>query len=343
MKRVEALATSCLVAGVLVAGCSANQSPGATVQPVATTEQPALPQINLDVLPATLPESVTKAAATMVKLVNYGQPTKIDKNTISYNSPSFIASGERVGPNLYLTAGHLIRAKQNAPSPGLENCHTLNVKVPTNQAFAEASEHRQIYGTTLNAQKEVGTYMDGDVTAIPDIALVQANPGDLVVPHATIPLASEAMHIGQAVFSLGYQPDTAGKLRSPDQGDISASDIQAGYDKPAIFGGVIVSFQSNGNPIVAEGLKSYGAVTDDQARGGKSGGALVNTSGQLLAISVEANSIPRTAAEVGDLYSFTPGGILPKAPLSFEIAQPVTRPLIDSLTQQISAAATCTY
>jgi lipoate-protein ligase A len=104
--------------------------------------------------------------------------------------------------------------------------------------------------------------------------------------------------------------------------------------QPAIFRGVILGYNQNGYSIATNIDAHTNSAADTILRKGGSGGAVLNTDGQLIALSVSINSLsPDSSADnLASAYHVR----LPKGNYQLAKAQMVDRSTVDSLQTSLT-------
>jgi len=269
-------------------------------------------------------------------------PTAVAKQlnnvgTISINATGLMASGEMLDNDWFLSAGHVVKNTDNQFNPVVRQCGTITINSP----FAEYA-----------AESISASYIGGDNTKTPDISLMRVAPisvlpGNLdattaklyergIYLHYTndIKVSNTPTTIGEDVYFVNDEPTANGEDRLP----LLAATLFKGtkyrpadkQTKPAIYGGVITGTQSNGDLYVLNGLKAYGAIPDKISRPGASGGAVFNSKGNLVGITIETMQEPRPAKIVSAVTKAL-GLSKSSGNLPVTIVEPVSTALIEEL------------
>lgn len=287
MKRVAA---PLICVGLLAAGCDAGS---------ALTVHNTLP----DKLPTAVAADIGSVAA--INFIYQGD----------LGSAVHIDFGQG---NLYLSAGHLVMNGHDKPKKMSRDFGYVQIDVPSKSAeFSNTEGNTAVYniGVTLLAERLVASYVNGDQGSTPDISLLQA-PSCPNQEVKNLPkIANNKPSVGSNVYFENFETVSHNIFRTPVWQDSLlglGKDIK--YSKPAVYGGIVTSFQSNGDFVVTDGLRSYGNTSQNVTTRGASGGPVFNQSGKLLGISVESS-------------------LNPSDPIA--IVQPVNTGLIDKLEHEM--------
>jgi hypothetical protein len=339
-------------------GCSpSSPNPESTYSasaPSPETTTPALPNVNIGGLPDRLPSAVKRVVNTAVSVeYQYLKPIGRSGSATEFEVTSDTASGVRVAPDTYLSAGHFVKDGKNVYLRGINQCGNITVMGPSNQPTALESVGNRVvdvYGSDLPATRLIGSYIEGDGGSVPDVSLLHAPDVQHTLPgQPTDPIASATPKIGQAVYFVNYEPTSKGVSRSPseiEEQNLNDTNTTGPHlTEPAVYGGVVVGKQLNGDLIVADGLASYDALGDKETLRGASGGEVENSQGQLIGIAVEATEVDQsmTPAEFGSVVGANLTGVPSDTLLNEAIIQPVTTTMVASLERKVAQAPTCHY
>jgi hypothetical protein len=324
MKRGVLTGASIVAASLSFAACS----------PVSFEGAPAA-NISLDNLASGLPHAVQEEEGTVL--------------AVDQEYAAISGSAVRVERNLYLTAGHILMTGSNKPRPGSNICTNTIINGPGEKPSPvhdpTGTKSVEIYGSNLTVTGYDGSFKTGDNGSTPDSALLYApDNGSSLPSQPSANLATSRPKIGSSVYFVNYEPTASNLTRNPNQAmvyDQPGSPINK-YDKPAIYGGVLMGYLSNGDEIIADGIKNYGVVPDTKSRKGASGGAAFNSSGQLIGISIESSigNVPLTQNNLSTENNFSIiGGA--NTHLPFTVVQPMNQSLIDSMRTRLNSLPDC--
>jgi len=248
---------------------------------VCASDEVAAPHDNL---PAQLPAAITRELGSVAFLEFPEEP--------EYGSAVQIL--QLGNESLYLSAGHPITNGDNTPKPGSREIGGIQLQTvnnsPTYNAQVGSSVLYQI-GTTVIPTAISASYIENDTGATPDIALLEAPTCPDDRPKQKLPeIARTRAPIGSYVFFVNYEPVTNKFFRDPSQINTLPKLKNDVYAQPAIYGGIVTGYQSNGDYIVRDGLKNYGAIYQTVSRPGASGGATLNDAGDLIGVSIETST-----------------------------------------------------
>ncbi len=254
-------------------------------------------------------------------------------------------SGVQIAEKFYLLAGHLLLKGDNTPEDGAEDCENLSVyasnahtSITTIQADGSTITESGL-GDMHPVDAAAGSFKLHDFR-VPDIALIRRTADKNVhskQSFETVTINNEPLIVGQPVFIMNYQPTANNSVRTPYKLLLTPEEIQQGLDRPAIYGGIIVSPMPDGTFLVAVGMKSYGAAYDIFGRGGSSGSGVYFEDGRLIGISVAGMVTPEIIAKA---IKFLTGTELAKDPY-FALIQPVNEKMVGKLEQQLRNDSIC--
>ncbi|USN96304.1 MAG: trypsin-like peptidase domain-containing protein [Candidatus Nomurabacteria bacterium] len=271
-----------LASATLLSGCGSN-----IVNALNLT--PAYTEINLDSLPETLPDAVTQQIPNVVALTD----------NIPFLSQTEYCSGVRVDQRDYLSAGH---CDYQLASNALTLCVDMSI---SSQSAITAD------GESIPVIKKAGTFT-GDTSGKVNIVLNNAPEDALLVETAYEPLpystpthfrdSSSEISPGTPLYLVNYEPTADNRLRSPYAKDLYANELQAGLNKPAIFGAIALKQFSDGTTMAIAGIKSYSMPPETDARGGSSGGPVYDAAGNLVGTTINLfnySSLPEVENDLG--------------------------------------------
>lgn len=313
---------------------------------------PARHFLTLDVLPKRLPAAVGRAALASVS-VEYDYPLQVTSSQrqltqASHNDPAF-ASGFRIARDTYISAGHIVQTPLNRPEPFVNYCPDLIVSgpsvKPTETISVVVGKSRELYGTNMNQTKHYGSFLKGDTSSVPDIAIIQAKDKSKSLPgQATLSAAKSPVRLDEPVFFVNYQPVSKKEFRSPAESMAAAlnnSPIPSdNVTTPAIYGGVISGKASNGDIEVVTGLKSYDQAGDIAIKEGSSGGAVLNASGNLIGESIALYPQEKKRL-LEEQFGFRLKPSKNIGNLTMALIQPINRRLLTSLKEKLAKAKAC--
>jgi hypothetical protein len=182
-----------------------------------------------------------------------------------------IASGVIINGQQVLTAGHNVQADD-----GLA-CSQTKVIAPGLLSNATASQDAVTHASVRYGKSE-------------DMAVLTVQSSENFSSLPAVTLASRQPETGDTVYFINYQPTADGKIRSP--GVQVTSNPATDYSKPAVFSGIVLGSTKNGLAIATGHGQSFGnGAPDTMLRKGASGGAIVNTKGELVGLSVSSESL----------------------------------------------------
>lgn len=190
-----------------------------------------------------------------------------ENDVVSIIGPGEIASGFLYSRDSLITAGHVIDQVGGNIKPGINNCGSILASSPMGSYVAN---------------KQSTSFWNYDSLNVPDFSLLKVKQIGHHVTAASYPdIYNGHERIGTKVFFINYEPVVNdGHLRNP------VINFPGKYSKPAIYGGIIEGYQQNGNYLVVDNLKSYGAVKSSVSIPGSSGGPVFNSQGEVIGIVV---------------------------------------------------------
>ncbi len=272
-----------------------------------------------------LPQFPNKLPVTVLKQID-------DLVSVQTNLPGYttgIGSGILISKTRVLTAGHVINSPDNKPIKGIDNCAALQID----------SKFGEQYPT-----KEIATYKDEGTTRLPDVALLESA---FNFPYSPVHLDRSQIKQGQRLYFANYEPTASGAIRDP-------LSLSHQLSLPAVYGGVVIGKQQNGDIEVLTGIKGYqvegAAIKDSHTRPGSSGGPAFNANGQLIGTVVEliawnsSANRTETTLTVNKFESFNNikiNNALPNLRLQETIIQPIGATLISKMTGELTGAKPC--
>lgn len=321
-----------------------------TTQVAVSVATPARRVVDMSILPDQLPPAVAQAADAAVS-VEYAYDKPVDSDTFTRNIDE--ASGFRIAPDTYITAGHAVHDENDQPLPYVNVCGNLKVFVPSDKPTASTSfngEAHDLYGSDLSAERYFGRRLQRKSDILADMAIFNTSADSDQASQPIVEVAPHQPTVGDPVYFINFQPTDDGRSRSASQEQVwesggSISDL-ATLTKPAIYGGIVVSIQ-DGNVFILTGGKSYVPLGDSYMRRGASGGMVVNQQGQVVAESVASvryGSIgsPYARDYLENQARLTIEGVGATTEMGMEVARPITMPRIHEFLAELSTAPNCT-
>jgi hypothetical protein len=189
----------------------------------------------------------------------------------SSNGQGMVASGVIINDEQILTAGH------NVEGGGDVACSQVSVVAPGLLTSAAASSDRVNFASVRYGKNA-------------DVAVLTVDSSENFRTLPDISLANRQPESGDTVYFINFQPTADGKVRSPAAQN--SEDPNQDYSEPVIFPGIVLGKTEHGLAIATGYGKSYGkGVPDNMVRKGASGGAIVNTKGELVGLSVSSSSL----------------------------------------------------
>ena len=284
------------------------------------------PEVSIEELPDTLPDAVAEQIPNVVSIIN----------NIPVLSESGICSGVRIDKHDYLSAGH---CDYSLASDALPFCTELSVG---------STSIISPDGVILKATKKAGNYggdtsgiWRGDVNSMSDDTLLietDAEPR----PYTTPTQYGEPSMVttGMPLYLVNYEPTADGKLRSPFNKYLTESELNAGLNKPAIFGAIALMQYANGMIAAISGDKPYSSPPETDVRGGASGGPVYDQNGSLIGTAVNLiNYSSLSEAERDFGVSIT--GISEKTDVNVFLIQDITPSLVSELQSEQQPTPDC--
>lgn len=343
-------------------GYGHTQNPALTTPTTTVQIGPGQQRVDMSVLPEHLPQAVLRAeeAAVSVEQAYAKTTTEAAGITESTQMSQSLASGFRVAPDTYITAGHVIKGDRKDP-PFVNVCGNVQVfgasSEPTAAGTLDNGEGYELFGASMDADKMYGVLKDTDSTPLADMAIIKAPDitGSLKdnTDQPVARVAQSQPKTGEAVYFINYQPTPDGMYRSASQSEASNLNRIAGslppkfLSKPAVYGGVVLnSRDEHGSMIIVYGGKSYTHTNDTYARQGASGGMIVNQQGEVVAISVGSAqfSNKQTAVYPSELAYQTGlviNGSSQRTKFGLEYARPVTKSRLKFFLAKLATAHSC--
>jgi hypothetical protein len=222
---------------------------------------------------ADLPSGVARSVQSVVAV------QRIISNAPTNNA--VVASGVILNDHQVLTAGHTEETDDGALS-----CVNTTVNAPGYVTAAAASSNPVTYASALhNASADLA------------VMTIKADQNYRNLPAMT--LASQQPKVGDIVYFINYQPQDDGTIRDP---------LSHTSGDPVIFSGTVIGHDNQGLQIAAGGGTSYGhGKSETLLRKGASGGAIVNSDGALVGLSVSSDSLEanRTPQYIGTNFGIS--------------------------------------
>jgi hypothetical protein len=341
----EKLAAGLLV-GVLATGCT-SEVPTSLDGTVAGQGQleAGRPIIDLYTVPQTLPPAVAAQLNSVVATV-------LDKRVLIgngyINMGKALASGVRIGPDEYLTAGHLLGNGATDVQAAAGTCTNLVVEAPTAPvpaSSADAAEYaEQNNGTTTYADRYVSVLHRPVVAAdtVNDAAIVRTTPNNptsnsdslVAVP------AAEVSEVGQHIYIAGYEPTADDQRRTPVHRYLSAEAVQLGLSAPAVYASVVVG-EDKGRIAAIDSIHSYGVTQDGETRPGQSGGpGFVEKNGRVAGL-VSQMLADVQISDVERKFGVDIVGAPDNKLVNEIFLQPVTPQIVDAMSAALQYAPDC--
>jgi hypothetical protein len=252
-----------------------------------------------------------------------------------------LGSGVQIGPTEYLTAGHVLLNEAGKKYTGELICGNVTVSQQSDQiggvVLADNGQLKPTFGMTVDANRIAARYTLGDSSSTPDIGVITTatEVPDIDAPPTQVVYA--ASYAGEVLFSANYEPTANGVKRDPDQLYLGSGEANGSVlEDPTVYASVVLGYQSNGDVLVAEGLKSYGKMMDTTSREGASGGEVDNSSGDLVGLTI-AKLKKRTVGFIDRNYPVNITSLPQNETLDITIVQPVTSQLVRTMEQQLVA------
>lgn len=332
--------------GLLLSTAVAMSTTSCADGTVLSMWQGPMPSVNLDVLPDTLPETVSAQLPNVVALhmqFEMDDPDGQGNVVTSYKHAD--SSGVRVDADRFITAGHALYDADGDQLKGIDSCGAISIDIATPEPTATTHDKEgnelKLFGTNINALKHSGTYVEDE--PVPDVALVQA-PNELPYTTPTRLYDGPPTEPGSPVFFANYEPTDEGAPRTPYETSLSTQQIRANMNKPAVLGGVALKYEDDGELVVATGLKSYGPTEEVHVRGGSSGGPVYNAAGDMIGTivaTVATDETPTGVDEFEELAEVDVTGVDPDAPVQYTVVRPITPDMAATLNAQLDAAPDC--
>ena len=161
---------------------------------ISALVNPDYRMVDLTKLPTQLPVAVRQMLGTVVStevsptgtggILPNGIPEKLSAPGV------VLGSGVRIRLDTYLSAGHLVMRDNNTYSKSAELCSDDMVMGPSLKPTERINYNGRdlaLYGTDLGVEKLVATFVEGDTSKIPDVALlthqIKIIPYQLNNPH----------------------------------------------------------------------------------------------------------------------------------------------------------------
>jgi hypothetical protein len=335
-------------------------------------ETPAAAQtkhtINANVLPGRLPEDVAKNIGAIVgeHLIYDTDPGSAFSLTSPYDN-SYYDSGSavRISKNLYLAAGHteyessIYQSTAQEQSMLARPCANFFIDIPTTDPVKTYGPYGRLFnltGVSVPVDKIDGSYLNDNDSTAPDIAILQDQGVNFQAPskqpaQPKIEIAPQPPKIGQPVYFVNFET-LNGIERSPSEsvvqtlngvnGNYNPALYPGEFTHPAIFGGIFLGTRKDGFYTSVGGSKSYDKQGDTIVTPEGSGGAVLNSKGQLIGLSVAgttaADLYPIKAFENEEdvhLRNFSRTDLLQD-----ETIQPVTDLIVTELEQKLDELTT---
>ena len=213
-----------------------------------------------------LPKGVATALSSVVAI-----------QRITGGNRGVTASGVIMNDSQVLTAGHVV------DDGGRLSCRKTTVHVPGVLSPTTASSVPVTYGSLRhNASVDLAVLTvaaDNNLRALPVAQLAQNSP-----------------RAGDSVYFVNFQPTAAGLLRAP---------TVSGHRNPVVFSGTVLGVTPEGLAVAAGSGFSYGLdEVTTVLRKGASGGAVFDSKGYLVGLSVSSDSLraDRSAADLAKTY-----------------------------------------
>lgn len=216
-----------------------------------------------------------------------------------------VASGVIINGQQILTAGHVVErdgsvacSNTSVVTAGLVTSATIS-NDPVTHVSVKHDKTTDVAVLTLRASSNFG--------GLPDVKI-----------------SDNQLTVGETVYFINYQPTADGKVRSPASTDVAST-------TPVVFSGTVVKDAAGRTTIATGNGKSFGAgASDNLVRKGASGGAIVNSRGELVGLSVASESLTADHSAASIKKEF---GVSLSANSTYQIAymQPISQGLVKGL------------
>jgi hypothetical protein len=269
--------------------------------------------LDADNVPGKLPKPVRDVADSAVK-VEYN--TDLDHG--------LSGSGVKIGPDLVLTAGHVVQPERDPPVLSCQGSYVLNVITADYDWPVWIRDRSYAYGGSED-MAVLRVRDDYSFDALPTARIAEEQPGK-----------------GESVFFINYESGRRyGDDHYPNAELAAQTEAEAGaefYGHAAQYAGIVIGHEGS-DLVVATGQKGYGpeAGREVNTYPGGSGGPVFNQDGELIGevVSSTVGSNEWVVMEHEINVPHRGSGI------ELSYVRPVTRELVDSLVAGLPETTAC--
>jgi len=211
---------------------------------------PDLVAVSASMLPKTLPNQVKAMEQNVLEVA---ESIDLSKTQVS-------GSGIQLNNNTLITAGHIFRDGKGNKFPNATWCNAFTAISP--RGFFRGISQSSVFSNN---------------SAV-DFALLRTKPIGKIEGSTHAVSFADKSYVGEPLYFINYQITSKGYLRPPSTSS-----------NPAIYGGVVESYDQNGD-INVPTFESYGIGGDRDARLASSGGPVFDAEGELVGLSVQVDN-----------------------------------------------------
>lgn len=275
--------------------------------------------IELNTLPSRLPNEVNRFVdnvGIVYENVFNGNPYNTEGGP--QVAEAIQASGVVLSSKYIMTAGHVLVSTSSMPIANKPyQCRTIAFITPT-------------FGALIRS--DFGSFSGQEESTVPDLGILSPdNPNWTNHQYRrfqNVAIDSKPLTPGEDLFFVNYEPLANGRSRSPTNNT-----------GPAVYGGIYEGQTNSNDYDVVTGLKSYGRMPDSLSRPGASGGAVFNSEGQIVGLTVQSSVQSATVNYYEKAWGVELNGAAQNRKISDTVVQPVSKLMLKGMISRLRSVS----